>query len=234
MGETSGRVDLTIVRVGNVDVESTVRCFTISRSAQAGSDYVDRPNTDVSIVIFRRGERVAYPRQTESSNLSIYPVFSFFSQRQTCTVHLIDDQVYEADEQFYVLLGSAHNARLGPHDKASITITNREDVPKIYFEQTNYDVAEPTQPGSMSTVMITVIRSGDCSRQSEVRVTTRDENALAGRDYHAKSQVLTFRPGNPLILQKNCSISCSICISTLLLAEVVRTAQAPDAVLYSV
>ncbi|OQV15527.1 Extracellular matrix protein FRAS1 [Hypsibius exemplaris] len=170
--ETGGRVELTIIRTGNVDVESTVRCFTMSRSAQPGSDYIDRPNTDQSVVVFRRGER-----------------------RQTCVVSIVDDSVFEADEQFYVLLGSTQSSKLGSHGKATVTITNREDAPKIYFEPANYDVDEPQQPGTMSTVILTIIRTGDTSRQSEVRVTTRDANAIAGRDYHPKSQTVAFRPG---------------------------------------
>lgn len=69
-------------------------------------------------------------------------------------------------------------------------------VPKIYFESASYDVDEPARAGSMSTVMLTVLRSGDASRQSEVRITTRDATAIASRDYHPKSTMLIFRPGD--------------------------------------
>lgn len=72
---------------------------------------------------------------------------------------------------------------------------DRVTVPKVSFEQTNYDVHEPSRAGSMSTVLLTVLRTGDASRQSEVRVTTRDGTAVAGQDYHPKSHMLTFRPG---------------------------------------
>ena len=73
-------------------------------------------------------------------------------------------------------------------------------MPKIYFEQQQYDVNEPDRAGSMSTVMLTILRSGDVSRQSEVRITTRDGTAIASRDYHSKSQMLVFRPGKVFCL----------------------------------
>ena len=40
---------------------------------------------------------------------------------------IVDDSVYEADEQFYVVLGTPQTGRLGPQDKAVVTLTNRED-----------------------------------------------------------------------------------------------------------
>ena len=140
--EPAGRVELPIIRTGNVDVESTVRCFTMSRSAQPGSDYIDRPNTDQSVVVFHRGERVKtqWPYFGFSASAMVKISFlilkkRFFNgflvvfvlQRKSCIVTIIDDSVSEADEQFYVLLGSTQSSKLGSQGKATVTITNRED-----------------------------------------------------------------------------------------------------------
>ena len=42
-----------------------------------------------------------------------------------------------------------------------------------------------------------MVREGDVEQASTVRCSTRDGSAVAGRDYGAKSQILTFSPGKP-------------------------------------
>lgn len=42
-----------------------------------------------------------------------------------------------------------------------------------------------------------MVREGDVEQASTVRCSTRDGSAVAGRDYSAKSQILTFSPGKP-------------------------------------
>lgn len=42
---------------------------------------------------------------------------------------------------------------------------------------------------------ITVVRGGDLSRKSIVRISTSDGTAIAGRDYKSKTETITFEPG---------------------------------------
>lgn len=60
--------------------------------------------------------------------------------------------------------------------------------PIIKFAETKLSVHEPKESGKMSVVRIPVLRVGDSSRVSVVRVHTKDGSALSGEDYHPISQ----------------------------------------------
>ena len=69
-------------------------------------------------------------------------------------------------------------------------------VPRIEFKEAYYIIPEPTVPSGVNSVHIKVIRHGDKRRTASVRCSTKDGSAEAGKDYQAKSQLLTFSPGN--------------------------------------
>ncbi|XP_038060993.1 extracellular matrix protein FRAS1-like [Patiria miniata] len=175
--EHHGLVHIPIVRSGDLSFESSVRCFTRQRSASVMMDYDERRNTDEFRVVFSPGEKV-----------------------KNCTVGIVDDQTYEADEQFQVRLGDPIgsefcHAQIGKNSSTLITILDTEDAPTIQFERVAYSVREPSDPEEMSVVTLTVIRTGDQNRTSRVRTSTRDGSAKSGVDYEAHFKVIRFRPG---------------------------------------
>lgn len=58
----------------------------------------------------------------------------------------------------------------------------------IKFGETKFSVREPQAPGQSAVVKIPVIRQGDTSKVSTVRVHTKDGSATSGEDYHPVSE----------------------------------------------
>ncbi len=58
-----------------------------------------------------------------------------------------------------------------------------------------YNTEEPSSNDSIVIKPITIVRTGDLSRKSIVRISTSDETAKAGKDYKAKTETITFEPG---------------------------------------
>lgn len=58
----------------------------------------------------------------------------------------------------------------------------------IKFGETKFSVTEPSGPGESVVVKIPVIRQGDTSKVSIVRVHTKDGSAASGEDYHPVSE----------------------------------------------
>lgn len=54
--ESEGEVRAMLYRSGDISLTSTVRCYTRQGSAQVMMDYMERPNTDASLVTFLPGE----------------------------------------------------------------------------------------------------------------------------------------------------------------------------------
>lgn len=58
----------------------------------------------------------------------------------------------------------------------------------IKFGETKFSVSEPKEPGELVVIKIPVIRQGDTSKVSIVRVHTKDGSATSGEDYHPVSE----------------------------------------------
>lgn len=58
----------------------------------------------------------------------------------------------------------------------------------ISFGETKFSVNEPKDSGQVSVVKIQVVRFGDTSKVSVVRVHTKDGSATSGEDYHPISE----------------------------------------------
>ena len=58
----------------------------------------------------------------------------------------------------------------------------------IKFGETKFSVSEPREPGQSVVRKIPVIRQGDTSKVSIVRVHTKDGSATSGEDYHPVSE----------------------------------------------
>ncbi|XP_043828212.1 FRAS1-related extracellular matrix protein 3 [Dromiciops gliroides] len=175
--ERDGQVRAIIYRSGDISHSSTVRCFTRQGSAQVTADYKERPNTDDSTVIFLPGE-------TEKA----------------CVVTLEDDSIYEEDEEFRLILGtpkssSAFGASVGEQKEMLIKVKDDEDKPVIKFSKAKYSVQEPGQPWETAVLRIPVVRLGDTSKVSVVRIHTKDGSATSGEDYNPVSKDIEFREG---------------------------------------
>ena len=59
--ESDGRIVVTVRRGGDVSHQSTVRCYTRQGSAQVGGDFIERPNTDASLITFLPGNTHTQP-----------------------------------------------------------------------------------------------------------------------------------------------------------------------------
>lgn len=58
----------------------------------------------------------------------------------------------------------------------------------ISLGETKFSVNEPKEKGQVSVVKIPVLREGDTSKVSVVRVHTKDGSATSGEDYHPISE----------------------------------------------
>ena len=97
-------LQLEVSRSGATNFLTNVRCYTQAGSAEKGTDFVDRPNTDMSIIKFEKGE---------------------ISQK--CYVVILDDDRLEGQETFTVLLDRpSDGARLGMAE-VHVTITDPDD-----------------------------------------------------------------------------------------------------------
>lgn len=137
ISENSTKVKIPIKRSGDLSGFASVKCFTRQRSAKAGEDFVERPKTEASRVIFSEGIRSA-----------------------DCEIDIIDDQVLEGDEEFVVKLIDAvgnEDVRLGDRITVKVKIQDREDIPRIEFERDTYSILEPTSPEKVVKLLVKVM-----------------------------------------------------------------------------
>ncbi|XP_066438639.1 FRAS1-related extracellular matrix protein 2 isoform X2 [Eleutherodactylus coqui] len=175
--EKDGKITALVYRSGDVSYKSTVRCYTRQGSAQVMMDFEERPNTDSSIITFLPGE-------TE----------------RPCTVALMDDTIHEEEEELRLVLGtprseSPFGASIGELNETLIKIKDDADKAIIRFGDTKFSVSEPKEPGQIMVVKIPVVRQGDTSKVSIVRVHTKDGSATSGEDYNPVSEDIEFQEG---------------------------------------
>ncbi|KAM4807701.1 FRAS1-related extracellular matrix protein 3 [Rhinophrynus dorsalis] len=177
VNEKDKQVSAVIYRSGDLSHKSTVRCYTRQGSAQVMMDYEERPNTDDSVVVFLPGEI-----------------------EKPCVVNLEDDTIYEEEEEFRLVLGtpksdSPFGASIGEQKEALMKIKDVEDKPVIKFSEVKYSIKEPQEAGEIAVVKIPVLRIGDSSKVSIVRIHTKDGSATSGEDYNPLSEDIEFKEG---------------------------------------
>uniref|UniRef100_A0A8C6NWB8 FRAS1 related extracellular matrix 2b n=1 Tax=Nothobranchius furzeri TaxID=105023 RepID=A0A8C6NWB8_NOTFU len=174
--ENSGQVSTAVYRSGDTSYKSTVRCYSRQGTAQVMMDFNERPNTDASIITF-------FPGEIEKS----------------CLLVLVDDSEYEEEEELRLVLGSPKSdspfgASIGKQNETLIKINDEADI--ISFGLTKFSMSEPKEKGQVSVVKIPVLRVGDTSKVSVVRVHTKDGSATSGEDYHPISEEIVFKQGD--------------------------------------
>ncbi|XP_041808691.1 FRAS1-related extracellular matrix protein 2-like [Chelmon rostratus] len=176
--ESDGQITATVYRSGDIRHKSTVRCYTRQGSAEVASDFDERPNTEASIITFLPGEA-----------------------EKPCILSLVDDTLYEEGEELRLVLGnprsdSQFGASVGALNETLVKIKDTADKPIIRFFETKFSVSEPKEAGAVATVRIPVVRVGDTSKVSVVRVHTKDGSAISGEDYYPVSRDIEFKQGD--------------------------------------
>ncbi|KAM7412782.1 hypothetical protein PAMA_020251 [Pampus argenteus] len=176
--ENSGQISAIVYRSGDISYKSTVRCYSRQGTAQVMMDFNERPNTDASIITFLPGEI-----------------------EKPCVLVLVDDTEHEEEEELRLVLGSPKSespfgASIGGQNETLIKIKDDADKAIIKFGETKFSVNEPKESGQISVVKIPVLRVGDVSKVSVVRVHTKDGSATSGEDYHPISEEIVFKEGD--------------------------------------
>ncbi|KAL4240400.1 Extracellular matrix protein fras1 [Mactra antiquata] len=175
--EMSKTLNVPVYRTGDTGLESSVICYTRQNTARVDIDYTERTLTEGYRIFFNTREKV-----------------------KNCTVSIIDDDDYEDNETFNLKLArplgnDEIGARLGDMDSTEITITSKDDAPRLQFEKSAYSIPEPSAKDQISMVTLRVIRLGDASKSASVRCSTRDGSAFSGTDYNPKSLIMHFSEG---------------------------------------
>ncbi|GBG33102.1 Sodium/calcium exchanger 1 [Hondaea fermentalgiana] len=171
VNENSGAIELPVVRTGteeDLQLTSTVYYETRSGTARGGEDF---EHTD--------GKLIFLPGETN----------------KVVRVNIIDDNVYEPDETFQVVLsvkGSDHNVDMAhsAFSTAEVTIID-DDLPGTFtFDDKVVVVRE-----SEGVARIKVNREKGIAGRVKVQYKTKDASAKAGTDYLEASGTLVFEHG---------------------------------------
>ena len=82
-----------------------MRCYTRQDTARVDEDYTERPRTAQSLVTFEPGE-----------------------SSKDCSVIIIDDVMFEGEENFRLVLGDTDKySRVGAINETTVQIVDRED-----------------------------------------------------------------------------------------------------------
>jgi hypothetical protein len=162
VNEGAATVTVTVTKTGSTALAATVHYATSDGSAVAPGDYGSTS-----------GDLTFAPGET-SKNV---------------TVPITDDNVFEASENFGVILSVPGNATLGSPSTATVTIADNDPPPTVQFNPATYSVSE----GNASATL-TVTKVGPTAVNATVHFATSDGTAMAPGDYTAASGDPTFAP----------------------------------------
>jgi hypothetical protein len=166
---------ITVTRVGGSDGAASVNVGTGNGTAKKNKDY----------------KKIAETLKWSDGD----------SSAKIFTVLIIDDNEYEDDEIFYLKLKKAKGAELGNPKKAEVTIIDDDYEPgTLQFSYATYSVNEDG-----GSVDVTVTRAGGSDGAISVKCKSSDGSAIAGQDYSAVSQTLSW--GNGDTDNKTCTAS---------------------------
>lgn len=159
--ESCGDFDVRIVRTGDVETPLEVEYCTEDGTAQAGSDYVPAKG----IVHFNPGEK-----------------------EKKIKLEVIDDDVFEADEHFYVRLSSSEpkGCIMSP-TLATVIILDDDHGGLFKFESQNHELVE-----SVGVYELKVVRCSGARGRVVVPYWTEDGTAKAGKEYEACEGEIVF------------------------------------------
>lgn len=160
--ESCGRFEVRVVRTGDLEEACIVNYITEDGSAQAGSDYVAIRGT----LRFQPGENEKF-----------------------ITLEVIDDDVFEQDEHFFVRLsGTVHSSRtLVSPAPATVVILDDDHGGVFRFPAQNHELVE-----SVGTYELKVERCSGARGRVLVPYWTEDGTAKAGKEYESNQGELVF------------------------------------------
>lgn len=159
--ENCGAFDVRVVRYGNLSRSFSVDYTTEDGSAEAGSDYVGTKGT----LHFNPGEF-----------------------EKTFAVEVIDDDVFEQDEHFYVrLINCQSPGHLVSPMLATVMILDDDHGGIFSFSDKDFEIIE-----SVGTFELRVVRYSGARGRVVIPFWTEDGTAKQGKDYEADKGELVF------------------------------------------
>ncbi|CAH0728602.1 unnamed protein product, partial [Brenthis ino] len=158
--ENCGSFEVRVVRRGDLSGEVTVQYTTEDGTAEAGSDYVAAQGS----LVFGRGE-------TEKK----------FS------VQVIDDDVFEEDEHFYLRLSSPKGACLASPSTATVVILDDDHSGVFSFPQRDFELTE-----SVGTYDLRVVRTAGARGKVRIPYWTEDGTAKSGAQFEEVQDSIVF------------------------------------------
>lgn len=160
--ENCGSVNVRIVRKGDFSQHVSVDYQTEDGSAEAGADYVAQSGT----ITFTPG-----------------------IDERFITIDIIDDDVFEQDEAFYIRLSNPTNgATLGNPKICTILILDDDHGGFFSFAEKNHELIE-----TVGVYELKVVRSSGARGNVSVPYSTEDGTAKAGKAYEAQTGQLLFQ-----------------------------------------
>ncbi|VVD00967.1 unnamed protein product [Leptidea sinapis] len=158
--ENCGSFEVRVVRRGELTGQVTVDYTTEDGTAEAGSDYTAAQGT----LVFGHGEF-----------------------EKTFTVEVIDDDVFEEDEHFFVRLSSPRGACLASPSTATVVILDDDHSGVFSFAQRDFELTE-----SVGTYELKVVRSAGARGKVKVPYNTEDGTAKGGAQFEPAEGYIIF------------------------------------------
>lgn len=159
--ESCGDFEVRVVRRGDLTQEVTVDFETEDGSAEAGSDYIGNKGT------------LTFPPGVDEQRFKI---------------EVIDDDVFEADEHFYVRLSNiSDNATLSTPKVATVMILDDDHGGIFSFGSKDHELVE-----SVGTYELKVSRYSGARGKVIIPFWTEDGTAKSGKDYESQRGELEF------------------------------------------
>lgn len=158
--ENCGEFEVRVVRRGDISKYSKVDFETEDGTAAAGSDYVGKKGV------------LTFPPGVDEQRFKI---------------EVIDDDIFEEDECFYIRLTSAENGRIVIPQKATVMILDDDHAGIFAFTQGEIEINE-----SVGICDLVVMRYSGARGVVKVPYWTEDGTAIAGKHYQAVQGELTF------------------------------------------
>ncbi|XP_070493895.1 sodium/calcium exchanger Calx isoform X2 [Chironomus tepperi] len=159
--ESVGDFELRVVRRGDLSLLVTVDFETEDGSAEAGSDYIGKKGT----LVFPPGV-----------------------DEQRFRIEVIDDDVFEQDEHFYVRLSNvSDNATLSTPKVATVMILDDDHGGIFAFTSKDHEIVE-----SVGTFELKVQRYSGARGKVIIPYWTEDGTAKSGKDYESMRGELVF------------------------------------------
>ena len=162
--ENEGKAVVSVIRNEKLDMAASISYETSNGLATAGQDYE-----------YTSGVLKFEPNETT----------------KIIEIPIIDDNVYEPDESFYIAIKAPlTNGTIGETNIAEVTIID-DDSPGIFSFSNGGVIVKETD----SNAKVEVTRSAGIDGKVQIKYSTKDISAKASVDYHGSVGILNFNHG---------------------------------------